>query len=100
VKKREHPYTPPAVGSGMNDLRTPEAERSAYALGYYVGRRYWDIDFPMTDKEREIFDKDKMAYACGYDLGSYHARSAIGFTERELRELKEKSCQTAWNEAR
>lgn len=100
MSKRGHPYTPCSVGSGMSDLRTPEAERSAFALGYYVGRRYWDMEFPMTEKEREIFEKDRLAYACGYDLGSYHARTKIGFNERELRDFKEKSCQTAWNEAK
>lgn len=88
--KREHPYTPPSVGSGLVDLRTPESERCAFALGYYIGRRYWTIDFPFSTKEEEIISKDRLAYACGYDLGSFHAREGIGLTQKQI---QEKVCQ-------
>jgi len=89
---REHPYTPPKVGEGVNCLRTSEVERTAFAFGYYIGRRYWTIDFPFSRAEEEIFKSDSIAYWAGYDLGSHHARQSIGLTQKEI---LEKSCQTA-----
>jgi len=89
---REHSYAPPKVGEGYCSLRTSEAERSSFALGYYIGRTYWTIDFPFSREEQKIVEADRLAYACGYDLGSYHARQKIGLTQKEI---QEKSCQTA-----
>ena len=89
---REHTYTPPKVGEGINCLRTSEVERTAFAFGYYIGRRYWTIDFPFSRAEEEIFKSDSIAYWAGYDLGSHHARQSIGLTQKEI---LEKSCQTA-----
>jgi len=89
---REHPHKPCSVGDGMNQLRTPEKERMAFALGYYIGRRYWTIDFPFSPKEEQIMTDDRLAYVCGYDLGSYHTRENIGLSEKEI---KEKVCQPA-----
>lgn len=93
--KREHPYTEPKVGTGLDCLRTPEAERQAFALGYYIGRRFWTIDYPLDETEEKIKNTDKLAYWCGYDFGSYHSRQRVGLSQAQIKIFYEKSCQTA-----
>jgi hypothetical protein len=95
MSKREDKYTEPKVGTGLDCLRTPEAERASFALGYYIGRRFWTIDYPLDEAEQKIKDADQLAYWCGYDLGSYHSRQNVGLSNRQLKEFFEKSCQTA-----
>jgi len=74
----KHPYKPCPVGEGFGSLKSTEDERQAFALGYYIGRRYWDLEYEHDKTEEQIKEKDSLAYHAGYDLGSYHARERVG----------------------
>jgi len=74
----KHPYTPAKVGVGLDCLRTPEEERQAFALGYYIGRRCWDLQYELDQTEEQIKAKDSLAFFAGYDFGSFHSRKRVG----------------------
>ena len=74
----KHPYNPPKVGDGYGSLKTSEVERQAFALGYYIGRKCWDLEYEHDQTEKQIKEADGLAYWAGYDFGSYHARQAVG----------------------
>lgn len=86
---RDHPYKPLPVGEGEGRLRQGEAERSSFALGYFIGRTYWQTDIPLSQNERTIKEADSLAYWAGYDLGTFHWRQG----EHKIR--KDWACQPA-----